>query len=84
LPKKFFMALVKNHARERAKMRPSRPTWNSQSLRCQMSVLGVPLETVGPGTKIKETTATITAGTPMARMKSRQIGTSSCAMYGKL
>lgn len=84
LPNRFFIELVKNHDSARDRARPRTPTWSSQSLRCQIRVFGVPLGTVIPGTRVKETTTTMAKGTPTARTKRRYAGTSSCSAKGYL
>lgn len=48
------------------KARPVQPVNHSHSFRLQIRPFGVDLETVGPGTRIKETTRMMSAGAATA------------------
>lgn len=60
-PNKFFIPSVKKKTDASASARPSQPVFHSQSLLLRMASLGVPLRTVGPGTKKSEMRKIITA-----------------------
>ena len=62
LPNKFFIPSVKKKTDARASANPSQPVFHSQSLLLKMAALGVPLRTVGPGTKRSDMKRIITAG----------------------
>lgn len=64
--------------------RPSHPMCSSHSLRFQMSAFGVPLGTVGPGTKIKVTTRMITIGMTALHISKVEDVTVSCSVKGNL
>lgn len=83
-PNRFFMPLVMNHAATMDKARPSKPVCISQSLRIQISDFGVPRGTVTPGTKTRQTTTMMAAGTTMPTTTNSQTGTVSFSVYGKL
>ena len=53
---------MKKKTEASAKARPSQPVFHSQSLLLKIAVLGVPLRTVGPGTKMSDIAKIITAG----------------------
>ena len=61
-PKSSFIPCVIRKAEAKAKASPIQAVFHSHSLRCQIRLLGVAFDTVGPGTRVREITSVITAG----------------------
>jgi hypothetical protein len=83
LPKSSFMPWVSINAVAIESARPIQPAFHSQILRRHTRDFGVPLPTVGPGTKTSETTKTIAAGITKPTTMSSHVGIVSCFWKGK-
>lgn len=83
LPYRFFIPSVKKKVEASDRARPSQPVFHSQSLLLTMAALGVPLRTVGPGTKRSDTAHMITAGATKPTTAKTAEDTFSFSTYGK-
>ena len=82
LPNRFFIPSVNRRVVTRANASPSQPTCHSQSLSLYIADVGVPLRTLGAGTRKRHMRKIMTAGATTAITPSTAVETCSLATYG--
>lgn len=83
LPNKVFIPSVNRRVVARAKASPSQPVCHSHSLSLYIADVGVPLRTLGPGTRKRHMRKMMTAGAATAITPSTVVEICSVATYGK-
>lgn len=82
LPKSSFMPFVISNVAARVNPRPIQPVFHSQNFLLHTKPFGVPLETVGPGIRVKQMMKIMRAGAANPTMTSTYVLTVSGSVCG--